>query len=137
MIAGGFAFKTASVPFHFWAPEAYEGAPAPCSAFLSSASKAAGFVLAFRAFAVAFPIGDLLAAGGAINWVMAFQILAIATMFIGNFAAATHETVKRMLAYSASVTPGTRSSDSPPVGTEEGLTSRLARAWLTCSSTAS
>ncbi|EMA32834.1 NADH-quinone oxidoreductase subunit N [Haloarcula japonica] len=101
MIIGGVAFKTASVPFHFWAPEAYEGAPAPISAFLSSASKAAGFVLAFRVFAVAFPIGDLLAAGGAINWVMAFQILAIATMFIGNFAAATQETVKRMLAYSS------------------------------------
>ncbi len=49
MILGGFAFKTASVPFHFWAPEAYEGAPAPISAFLSSASKAAGFALAFRA----------------------------------------------------------------------------------------
>src|SRR6056297_1440336 len=101
MIIGGLAFKMAAVPFQFWAPEAYEGAPAPISAFLSSASKAAGFVLAFRAFAVAFPIGDLLAAGGAINWVMALQILAIATMFIGNFAAATQETVKRMLAYSS------------------------------------
>jgi len=101
MIIGGVAFKTASVPFHFWAPEAYEGAPAPISAFLSSASKAAGFVLAFRVFAVAFPIGNLVATGGAINWVMAFQILAIATMFIGNFAAATQETVKRMLAYSS------------------------------------
>jgi NADH-quinone oxidoreductase subunit N len=102
LIIGGVAFKTAAVPFHFWAPEAYEGAPAPVSAFLSSASKAAGFVLAFRAFAVAFPIDSLL--GGpveAINWVVAFQILAIATMFIGNFAAATQETVKRMMAYSS------------------------------------
>ncbi|WP_324756902.1 NADH-quinone oxidoreductase subunit N [Haloarcula sp. GH36] len=102
MIIGGVAFKTASVPFHFWAPEAYEGAPAPISAFLSSASKAAGFVLAFRAFAVAFPIESLI--GGpiqALNWVVAFQILAIATMFVGNFAAATQETVKRMMAYSS------------------------------------
>ncbi|MGM0592088.1 MAG: NADH-quinone oxidoreductase subunit N [Halobacteriota archaeon] len=98
MIAGGFAFKTASVPFHFWAPEAYEGAPAPISAFLSSASKAAGFAVAFRVFLEAFtlsivPIG--------IDWVLAFQILAVATMTLGNFAAATQENVKRMLAYSS------------------------------------
>src|SRR6056297_2244076 len=101
MIVGGLAYKTASVPFHFWAPEAYEGAPAPISAFLSSASKAAGFVIAFRAFAVAFPIGALAETGGAVDWFVVFQVLAIATMFIGNFAAATQETVKRMLAYSS------------------------------------
>ncbi len=101
MIIGGVAFKMAAVPFHFWAPEAYEGAPAPISAFLSSASKAAGFVIAFRAFAVAFPIGALAETGGAVDWFVVFQVLAIATMFIGNFAAATQETVKRMLAYSS------------------------------------
>ncbi|MBX0284906.1 NADH-quinone oxidoreductase subunit N [Haloarcula salinisoli] len=101
MIIGGLAFKMAAVPFHFWAPEAYEGAPAPISAFLSSASKAAGFVIAFRAFAVAFPIGALAETGGAVDWFVVFQVLAIATMFIGNFAAATQETVKRMLAYSS------------------------------------
>jgi len=101
MIIGGVAFKTATVPFHFWAPEAYEGAPAPISAFLSSASKAAGFVLAFRVFAVAFPIDAMVANVDALNWVLAFQVLAIATMFIGNFAAATQENVKRMLAYSS------------------------------------
>ena len=100
MIIGGLAFKMAAVPFQFWAPEAYEGAPAPISAFLSSASKAAGFVLAFRAFAVAFPI-EALAGSGAIDWFIVFQVLAIATMFIGNFAAATQENVKRMLAYSS------------------------------------
>jgi NADH-quinone oxidoreductase subunit N len=98
MIVGGVAFKTASVPFHFWAPEAYEGAPAPVSAFLSSASKAAGFVLAFRVFVTAFPID---AVAGAADWVVAFQIVAVATMFVGNFAAATQENVKRMLAYSS------------------------------------
>ncbi len=97
MIIGGFAYKTASVPFHFWAPEAYEGAPAPVSAFLSSASKAAGFVVAFRVFAVAFPQGAL----AGVDWVLAFQILALLTMTLGNFAAATQEHVKRMLAYSS------------------------------------
>jgi NADH-quinone oxidoreductase subunit N len=97
-VLGGVAFKTASVPFHFWAPEAYEGAPAPISAFLSSASKAAGFVFAFRAFTVAFPIE---AVAGTVDWVIAFQIVAILTMTVGNFAAATQENVKRMLAYSS------------------------------------
>ena len=97
MIVGGVAFKTASVPFHFWAPEAYEGAPAPVSAFLSSASKAAGFVVAFRLFTEAFPVG----ASPAIDWVLAFGILAAVTMTLGNFAAAVQEEVKRMLAYSS------------------------------------
>ncbi|WP_435067142.1 NADH-quinone oxidoreductase subunit N [Haloplanus sp. C73] len=99
MIAGGFAFKTASVPFHFWAPEAYEGAPAPVSAFLSSASKAAGFAVAFRVFAVAFPIDSVVPMG--IDWPLLFAVLAVVTMTLGNFAAATQENVKRMLAYSS------------------------------------
>jgi NADH-quinone oxidoreductase subunit N len=97
-VAGGFAYKTASVPFHFWAPEAYEGAPSPVSAFLSSASKAAGFVLLFRVFVEAFP---QTAVAGAIDWVVAFQVLAVVTMTVGNFAAATQDKVKRMLAYSS------------------------------------
>ena len=98
MIVGGFAFKTASVPFHFWAPDAYEGAPAPVAAFLSSASKAAGFVVAFRVLLVGFPIQEV---ASTIDWVLAFQILAVLTMTVGNFAAATQENVKRMLAYSS------------------------------------
>jgi len=100
MVLGGFAFKTASVPFHFWAPEAYEGAPAPISGFLSSASKAAGFVLAFRVFTVAFPL-DLPAVAATIDWALAFTVLALVTMTLGNFAAATQDKVKRMLAYSS------------------------------------
>ncbi|ELY99675.1 proton-translocating NADH-quinone oxidoreductase subunit N [Natrialba chahannaoensis JCM 10990] len=100
MLIGGFAFKTASVPFHFWAPEAYEGAPAPISAFLSSASKAAGFVIAFRVFTEAFPVAETASAIG-VDWALAFIILAIVTMTLGNFAAATQNNVKRMLAYSS------------------------------------
>jgi NADH-quinone oxidoreductase subunit N len=98
LVAGGVAFKTASVPFHFWAPEAYEGAPAPISAFLSSASKAAGFALAFRLFVEAFPLAGLPAG---LDWSVVFAALAVLTMTLGNFAAATQETVKRMLAYSS------------------------------------
>lgn len=99
MLIGGFAFKTASVPFHFWAPEAYEGAPAPVSALLSSASKAAGFVIAFRVFVEAFPIGVLQDMG--IDWVLIFGVLAVVTMLLGNLAAAVQTNVKRMLAYSS------------------------------------
>ncbi len=95
----GFAFKTASVPFHFWAPEAYEGAPTPISAFISSASKAAGFVIAFRVLIEAFPYEVLLELG--IDWVLMIQVIAVATMLLGNFAAAVQENVKRMLAYSS------------------------------------
>ncbi|WP_436347759.1 NADH-quinone oxidoreductase subunit N [Natronorubrum sp. FCH18a] len=100
MLIGGFAFKTASVPFHFWAPEAYEGAPAPISAFLSSASKAAGFVVLFRVFTEAFPLAETAAVIG-LEWTHAFIVLAIVTMTVGNFAAATQDNVKRMLAYSS------------------------------------
>ncbi len=99
MIVGGVAYKTASVPFHFWAPEAYEGAPAPVSAFISSASKAAGFVVAFRVFVEGFPVDVVLALG--VDWVLAFQIIAVITMLLGNFAAAVQENIKRMLAYSS------------------------------------
>ncbi len=102
MVVGGIAFKTASVPFHFWAPEAYEGAPAPISAFLSSASKAAGFVIAFRVFTEAFlrvGSGEFLVLGA--DWVLVFQILAVVTMTLGNLAAVTQDKVKRMLAYSS------------------------------------
>ena len=99
MIAGGVAFKMAAVPFHFWAPEAYEGAPAPVSGFLSSASKAAGFALAFRIFVGAFPVEVAVPMG--VDWVLVFQILAVGTMTLGNFAAATQENIKRMLAYSS------------------------------------
>ncbi len=99
MIIGGLAFKTASVPFHFWAPEAYEGAPAPISAFLSSASKAAGFVIAIRVLLEAFPLETMANIG--VEWVIVLQVLAVATMILGNLAAAVQENVKRMLAYSS------------------------------------
>ncbi|WP_435335592.1 NADH-quinone oxidoreductase subunit N [Haloarchaeobius sp. TZWWS8] len=104
MTIAGIGFKVAAVPFHFWAPEAYEGAPAPISGFISSASKAAGFVIAFRVFTEAFlqvssEGGQFVVLGA--DWVLLFQILAVVTMTLGNFAAATQNNVKRMLAYSS------------------------------------
>ncbi|MFW5895762.1 MAG: NADH-quinone oxidoreductase subunit N [archaeon] len=98
MITGGILFKMAAVPFHFWAPEAYEGAPAPISGFISSASKAAGFAVGFRVFLEAFPLDVV---GAAIPWTWLFVVLAVVTMTLGNFAAAVQENVKRMLAYSS------------------------------------
>lgn len=102
MLIGGFTFKTASVPFHFWAPEAYEGSPTPVSALLSSASKAAGFVIAFRVLITAFPYpiqADL--AMMSVDWSFVLVALAVTTMIVGNFAAALQSRVKRMLAYSS------------------------------------
>lgn len=93
LILVGLGFKIAAFPFHVWAPDAYQGAPTPVAAFLSSASKIAGFVLLFRVFTVAFPT--------TLNWLLAVQILAVATMTYGNFAAAVQSSVKRMLAYSS------------------------------------
>ena len=93
LILVGFGFKVAAFPFHVWAPDAYQGAPTPVAAFLSSASKIAGFVLFFRVFTVAFPTE--------LSWLLGVQALAVATMTYGNFAAAVQSSVKRMLAYSS------------------------------------
>jgi NADH-quinone oxidoreductase subunit N len=89
----GFAFKISAVPFHFWAPDTYEGAPSPVAAFLSTASKIGGFVgllvLMFRAFP---EVAD--------NWRPAFAVLATLTMTIGNFIALRQRHIIRLLAYS-------------------------------------
>lgn len=99
LMIGGFTYKTGSVPLHFWAPDTYEGAPAPISGFISSASKAAGFVIAFRVLIEAFPLEVMTDLG--IEWVVLVQVLAVVTMLLGNIAAAVQENVKRMLAYSS------------------------------------
>ncbi|HWQ84328.1 MAG TPA: NADH-quinone oxidoreductase subunit N [Anaerolineales bacterium] len=90
----GFAFKISAVPFHFWAPDVYEGAPTPVAGFLSTASKAAGFAALMRVFLIAFP-------GAAIEWGAIATTLAVATMTLGNFLALAQKNLKRMLAYSS------------------------------------
>lgn len=97
-VVGGLTFKTASVPFHFWAPDAYEGAPTPVSALLASASTAAGVALLFRVVTEVF--GPETIAGG-IDVVLVVQVLAVVTMTVGNLAALRQTSVKRMLAYSS------------------------------------
>jgi NADH-quinone oxidoreductase subunit N len=89
----GFAFKVSAVPFHFWAPDTYEGAPSPVAAFLSTSSKIGGFVglliLMFRAFP---QVAD--------TWRPAFAILAVLTMTVGNLIALRQQHIIRLLAYS-------------------------------------
>lgn len=90
----GFAFKISAVPFHTWAPDTYEGAPTPVTAFLSVASKAAGFVALMTVLFVAFPgATDVY---GPLIWVMA-----VLTMTVGNVLALRQTNIIRMLAYSS------------------------------------
>ena len=94
LIIAGLGFKGSVVPFHFWAPDVYEGAPTPVSGFLSTASKAAGFAVIVRLFLVAFP--DV-----SINWTMIFAVLSAVTMTVGNLLALPQKNLKRLLAYSS------------------------------------
>jgi len=90
----GFAFKIAAVPFHMWAPDVYEGAPTPITAFLSVGSTAASFAMLIRIFLEGLPAMSA-------DWRLLFEVLSIVTMTVGNFAAVTQTNVKRMLAYSS------------------------------------
>ena len=95
----GMGYKISAVPFHFWTPDVYEGAPIPVTAFLSVASKAAGFGMLIRFVIFIFPDG---AKTGAplIDWHTAVAVLAVLTMTFGNLAALLQSNVRRMLAYS-------------------------------------
>jgi len=90
----GFGFKVAAVPFHMWTPDVYEGAPTPITAFISVASKAAGFAVLVRFFLQVFgPVQD--------QWIGLVAALATATMIVGNVLAIPQRNFKRMLAYSS------------------------------------
>src|SRR5437879_3590527 len=93
-LAAGLFFKVAAVPFHMWAPDAYEGAPTSVTAFLSTGSKAASFALYARIFFVAL-------APMQIDWAPLLGIVAALTIAVGNWAAVTQENSKRLLAYSS------------------------------------
>ncbi len=93
MVLAAFAFKIAAVPFHMWAPDVYEGAPTPVTAFLSTASKAAGFAALIRVL-----YGPMQGAAG--GWVAVVMVLAALSMVVGNLLAIPQRNIKRMLAYS-------------------------------------
>ncbi|HYK89085.1 MAG TPA: NADH-quinone oxidoreductase subunit N [Acidobacteriota bacterium] len=90
----GFGFKVALVPFHAWAPDVYEGAPSPVTAFMTVGPKAAGFAALVRVLVQALP-------GLGRDWTSILWIVAILTMTLGNVVAVRQTNVKRMLAYSA------------------------------------
>ncbi|MBI4234403.1 MAG: NADH-quinone oxidoreductase subunit N [Chloroflexi bacterium] len=93
MMVAGFGFKIASVPFQMWVPDVYEGAPTPITAYLSVASKAAGFAALLRVFYVALGSLD-------VDWGLLFAGLSVASMTVGNLVAIAQSNIKRMLAYS-------------------------------------
>ncbi len=89
-----FSFKIAAVPFHMWAPDAYEGAPTSVTAFMSVGPKAAGFAVLGRVFLIAF--GSV-----QVDWSAVLIPIAILTMGVGNIVALSQTNIKRMLAYSS------------------------------------
>jgi len=97
-VLAGVGYKIASVPFHMWSPDVYEGAPIPITAFLSVASKSAGFALFIRFFYAGFGSSELLQA---VDWTLMLAIVSALTMTVGNLAALPQQNVKRLLAYSS------------------------------------
>ena len=101
----GMGFKISAAPFHFWTPDVYEGAPLPITAYLSVASKAAGFAILIRFIKIVF-VGNVDASGNwelldIIDWKSVVILLSILTMTLGNFTALWQDNMKRMLAYSS------------------------------------
>lgn len=94
LLVAGFGFKLATVPFQMWVPDVYEGAPTPITAYLSVASKAAGFAVVLRIFYEALGPASM-------DWGMIFAVLAAITMTIGNLVALTQTNIKRLLGYSS------------------------------------
>jgi NADH-quinone oxidoreductase subunit N len=90
----GFSFKVAAVPFHMWAPDAYDGAPTPVTGFMATAVKTAAFIALTRALFTAF-------GSNATEWQPVLLVLAVTSMVLGNFVALAQSSLKRMLAYSS------------------------------------
>jgi NADH-quinone oxidoreductase subunit N len=97
LLIAGFGFKIAAVPFQMWVPDVYEGAPTPITAYLSVASKAAGFAIILRVFFSAFGQPEWLS----LNWGMIFAVLAAIGMTLGNIMAIPQANIKRLLGYSS------------------------------------
>lgn len=104
MILVGFGYKISAVPFHFWTPDVYEGAPITITAFLSVASKAAGFALMMR-FLISTSMSELgsgmMASLQGFEWQKLIAILSVLTMTLGNLVAVWQDNLKRLLAYSS------------------------------------
>jgi NADH-quinone oxidoreductase subunit N len=103
LVVAGFGFKTASVPFHFWCPDVYQGAPTPVAALLSVAPKAAAFAVMVRFFfgGLSSPRTGPWDLAGAVDWQQVLILVSVVTMTVGNIAALTQTNMKRLLAYSS------------------------------------
>ncbi len=107
MIIVGFGFKIAAVPFHFWAPDVYEGSSFPVAALLAVASKIAAFGMLMRFFAVSFIDSSGVSADGTwdiidgLHWDLLLGVIAALAMILGNLTALKQDNIKRMLAYSS------------------------------------
>ena len=103
MVAVGFGFKIAAVPFHLWAPDTYQGAPGPAAAFIASGSKVASFFILAKVLAAGFASAAGTAAWRSFGtgWLPLFALLAAASIIVGNVAAIAQTSVRRLLAYSA------------------------------------
>lgn len=113
----GFAFKVAAVPFQWWTPDVYHGAPTAVTTFMSVGAKAAGFATLMRLLMVSFPASTA-------DWQLAIAVLAVLTMTLGNVAALAQKDVKRMLAYSSIAHAGYLLV-GVAAGTQEGVSSVL------------
>ncbi|MCA0455789.1 MAG: NADH-quinone oxidoreductase subunit N [Chloroflexi bacterium] len=102
LVIVGFGFKISAVPFHFWTPDVYEGAPTPVTAFLSVASKAASFALLVRFLIAVFPATVVIGGTEIQNfWVQLMVASAVISMTVGNVVALSQKNIKRLLAYSS------------------------------------
>jgi NADH-quinone oxidoreductase subunit N len=122
LVAAGMGFKIAAVPFHMWAPDVYEGAPTPVTAFLSVGSKAASFAMLLRILVEGLPSLTP-------DWQILFYVLAVVTMTVGNLAAITQSNLKRMLAYSSIAHAG-YVLIGIVAATERGVVAALVYLWV-------
>ena len=99
----GLGFKIAAAPFHFWAPDVYQGAPAPSAAFIASGSKVASFFIFFQVLAIGFAGAEGTAALPHLvrGWIPVLALMAVASMLLGNLVAIRQTSLRRLLAYSA------------------------------------
>ncbi|MFE5324147.1 NADH-quinone oxidoreductase subunit N [Paenibacillus sp. NPDC056579] len=106
LLLAGFGFKIAAAPFHMWAPDVYQGASTPVTAFLAVVSKAAAFAIIFRMLYGVFGIGELMSLPFHGDMLLSLMVVAAAAMIIGNFTALRQNNLKRLLAYSGIANSG-------------------------------
>ncbi len=99
LVLASLVFKVSGVPFHMWAPDAYEGAPTPATAYMAVAVKSGAFAMMLRVLLTAF--GDPKSASWAAGWPPVIALVSLLTMTVANLVAGRQDSVKRMLAYSS------------------------------------